>query len=117
MKKSNKKTGQKGETEAYNFLLKQGYRILEKNYRFEQKEIDIIAKKDKLLVFVEVKKRKNSFYGYPEEAVNQNKIENIHFVADHYILENDWKGEIRFDIIAIIETQNMPEIKHFEDAF
>ena len=76
-------------------------------------EIDIIAKHGKLLVFVEVKARKNNYYGYPEEFVNKAKASNIIRAAQNYIITKNWVSGIRFDIIAITGE----ELVHFEDAF
>lgn len=112
---NNAQTGREGETAAANYLIKKGYRILEKNYRYKRSEIDIIALKEKLLVFVEVKTKTTVAFGYPEDAVNYNKIKKVLEGADHYIYEKDWCLNIRFDVIAI--NRSTKEIKHFEDAF
>lgn len=106
--------GLKGEELAVTYLLKQQYEIVARNWRFKRSEIDIIAKKENKLIFVEVKYRINNEYGFPEEFVTENKILKMHEAAEAYIEQNNWQGELRFDIIAV---ENENEIKHFEDAF
>lgn len=108
-----KKIGDKGEKRACNFLIEQGYLILEKNYRYKRAEIDIIAKKGDLIAFIEVKYRKNIDFGNPEDFVGEKKEELILMAADEYTYQNKWDRAIRFDIIAITGR----EIEHFEDAF
>ena len=112
-----KKTGNYGEKLAADFLVQKNYQLLEKNYKFLKKEIDIIAQKDNLLIFVEVKFRKNTKFGNPEESVNFKKQKNIKKVAENYIFLKNWQQNIRFDIIAITYKNKIIEIQHFEDAF
>lgn len=111
------KKGKEAEKLAAHFLETKGYHILEYNYRHKKGEIDLVAKEDTTLVFVEVKMKTSARYGYPEDAVNQKKRELILATADHYIHETDWKGLIRFDIIAILNDPLNPSFEHFEDAF
>lgn len=112
----NKELGQEGEQMAADYLKKNGWVIHETNYRYSRSEIDLIASKNKLLVFVEVKARTNTRYGMPEDFVDEKKAENIIRGAEHYIRETDWNGNIRFDIISIIKKEDM-ELQHIEDAF
>jgi len=112
----NNTLGLEGEQLAADYLKKKRWIIREMNYRFSRSEIDLIASKNDLLIFVEVKTRTNTSFGLPEDFVDEKKAENIQKGADHYILEIDWKGNIRFDIIAIIKKRGM-EILHIEDAF
>lgn len=112
----NKELGQEGEQVAADYLKKKGWRILEMNYRFSYSEIDIIAEKDGLVVFIEVKTRTNTSFGMPEDFVNDKKVQFIIRAADHYIQQHDWHGNIRFDIISIIKKREM-ELEHIEDAF
>lgn len=109
-----KRKGQAGEDQACEFLINQGFDIIERNYRYKRAEIDVIALKDKLLLFAEVKFRKANSYGYPEEFVSENQQKLIVEAADDYISNIHWKGNIRFDIIAI---DSRHAIEHFEDAF
>lgn len=112
-KKSKTELGRIGEQIASDYLINKGYKIHTLNYRYKRDEIDIIAQFQDLLVFVEVKSRKNNFFGNPEEAVNNTKAANIIRASQNYLQEINWQKDIRFDIIAI--TGN--EIMHFEDAF
>jgi putative endonuclease len=108
--------GKKGEDLASEYLTGKGYIILERNWTFEKAELDIIAIKEGLLVFVEVKTRRSDFYGDPEDAVTPAKIKNILNAAEAYIEEKDMDNEIRFDIISIIMKGEITEITHLEDA-
>ena len=89
------------EKEAAAFLKAQGYKILDTNYRTRFGEIDIIAKDKNDIVFVEVKYRKSSYGGTPQEAVNYNKQQKIIKSALAYIKQNSLKNNIRFDVAAI----------------
>ena len=112
-----RKIGDKGEEEAANFLFANGYEVLNRNYRYGRGEIDIIARKGDTLAFVEVKTRKNIVYGYPESFVSENQQELILSAAEEYIKQYDWRGTIRFDIIAILWGNDEIKLDHFEDAF
>lgn len=107
-------TGKKAEDRAALFLMGKEYDIIDRNYRYKRGEIDIIARKDNLLIFVEVKFRKGVYFGFPEEAVTEKKARKVIETAENFIFENDWKGRIRFDIISLTGDK---EIVHFEDAF
>ena len=111
-------TGHWGEERAAEYLQKKGYRIVVKNYRHRHAEIDLIAEKDKLLIFVEVKTRSGTGFGMPEEFVNYTKSRLIMKAAEHYIFETDWMFDVRFDIVSvlILPNDNM-NIRHIEDAF
>lgn len=110
--------GKLGEKLAVSFLKQKGYHILEKNWRHRRSEIDIIAKNNKILVFVEVKTRNNNHYGEPEIAVNQKKENLIANAGAAYMQQIGHNWEVRFDIISIIyKNEKSFTIKHFEDAF
>ncbi len=109
--------GKKGEVLAQEFLSERGYEILSTNYRFKKSEIDIITKKSDLLVFIEVKTRSSKSFGYPEEFVSVSQKKAIIRAAENYIEEKGWKGDIRFDIVAIIIEGGRSEIEHLKDAF
>lgn len=109
--------GKQGERYAAAFLQTKGYEVVETNYRYKRNEIDLIVKKGTLLVFVEVKAKSSSAYGYPEASVDNNKAARVIEAAEHYILTNNWTGIIRFDIVAILTLGQKIEVKHFEDAF
>ena len=112
----NKELGQEGERLAVDYLVGKGFQIRETNFRYKRSEIDIIAANEQLLLFVEVKIRSTTSFGQPEDFVSENQVENIMQAAEHYILESDWKGNIRFDIISISNHKER-SIEHFEDAF
>ncbi|MBN2087252.1 YraN family protein [Candidatus Peregrinibacteria bacterium] len=111
-------TGKKGESIAKDFLIKKGYNILDKNYLKRQGEIDIIAfdPEFKEIVFVEVKTRKNSNFGYPEEFVTESKIEKIETTANIWLEENNKIDDFwRIDIIAIELSGKNPKIEHLKN--
>ncbi|MEJ8803740.1 YraN family protein [Pontibacter sp. H249] len=110
------RTGQNGEHAAAAHLLELGYTILHRNYRYKRAEVDIIATRDDVLVFVEVKTRTTDVFGFPEEAVGPKKEAQLLAAAEEYIYQTGWNKEIRFDIIAITLTPKQ-EIHHIEDAF
>lgn len=113
---NNKEKGDLGEIIALKYLIKSGAEILERNYRIKTGEIDIIAKVDNELVFIEVKSRSNTRYGYPAEAVNYKKINKISNVARYYMLMNHFNDvPIRFDVIEIYFNEN--KINHIINAF
>lgn len=113
----NQLLGRQGEQLAYTHLVNKGYHILERNWRFGKEELDIIAKKDELIVFVEVKTRDNDFLGDPVEAVTPGKQRTIIKVANEYLLKNNIELESRFDIIGIIHNHSQTKLEHVEDAF
>lgn len=88
-----RKVGLKAESFVCQFLQKKGYKIIGRNYRTNFGEIDIIALYDGVLVFIEVKYRKNYKFGYPEDAVGYRKLKIIQKVAEHYILNHKDKKE------------------------
>ena len=111
------KKGKEGEDLAANFLTEKGYEIVERNYRHKRSEIDLIVRKTNRLVFVEVKFRTSDAFGYPEDFVDYKKVKNILSGAEEYTYQIDWRGNVRYDIIAIRNINGQQEIKHIEDAF
>ena len=111
-----KQTGQKGEDMAVAFLEDDGYTIQERNYRYKRAEIDIIAKKRNILIFVEVKSRRSNVFGYPESFVDEKQADRITEAAEEYMYQIKWQKNVRFDIISI-ETGSGLKITHFKDAF
>lgn len=109
--------GKKGEQLAIDFLVDQGYTILERNYRHLKAEVDIIAMKENTLAAIEVKTRSTDYFGNPEEFVNPKKIKLLVAAIDNYVVEKDLDVDVRFDIIAIITKGKESKIKHIEDAF
>lgn len=111
------KYGKAAEKAASDFLLSEGYKILAVNYRTGRAEVDIIASKNSVLVFVEVKARTGNRHGLPEEAVGPKKQAMLLQAADVYIDQNSWPGDCRFDIIAVSGAGEKQEIHHIIDAF
>lgn len=111
------KLGKKGEKAAKAYLMKMGYQIRDVNWRYKHLEIDIIAQYEKWLVVIEVKTRSSRHFEEPHNAVTTTKIKNIVKATNEYILQNDWNGETRFDIITVIAHDTRLEIAHIEDAF
>lgn len=102
---------------AARFLIEKGFEIVERNYRYKRSEIDLIVKKDKWLVFVEVKLRSSDLYGYPEDFVDYKKAKNIIDGAEQYTYDNNWQGNVRYDIVSIRLLKDKTEIIQIEDAF
>jgi putative endonuclease len=99
--------GKIGETIASNYLEKNGYTILAKNYRRKFGEIDIIARERDYLVFIEVKTRATASHGHPLEAVTFKKQKQISKVAQCYLAENNlFDTAARFDVVSVTLTQN-----------
>lgn len=109
--------GTQGEDIAIDFLRRKGYIILDRNWRSGHKEIDIVARKDDTVVFVEVKARANAFYGNPEDAVTRRKMHLLVLAADAYLRYNAIDLEVRFDVVTITGTSEKPYIRHYEHAF
>ena len=114
----NQDTGKQGEALAKRYLEKKGYLILETNWRYRRAEIDIIAKDDEILVFVEVKTRSSAAFGQPEAFLNARQESLIIAAAAAYMEEKDYEGEIRFDVISILlRSPKDYQLKYFPDAF
>ena len=110
--------GIKGEQLAKSYLEQKGYEILEENWCHRKAEVDLIAYHEKRIIFIEVKTRTSVGFGQPEEFVSEAKQKNLQKAADEYIYLMNFKGEIRFDIIAIVFNKNGEQkIRHIEDAF
>ena len=108
-----------GEERAVAYLRKQGMKILERNFRAPTGEIDIIARHRSWLVFVEVKTRRSTAYGAPQEAVGSRKQRQIVRTAQWY-LQTQGAGRLqpRFDVLAILcQSGEQVEITHLENAF
>jgi len=110
--------GKKAEDLAVDYLLKNGYKILVRNFRFQKAEIDIIAEKEDLIVVVEVKARSTDAFMLPQEAVTKAKIKSIVSAANHYLEEFNKHNEVRFDIISVLPDENRNlTVEHIADAF
>ena len=110
--------GEMGESIAREHLMNSGYLILDTNWHWGHKEIDIVARTGNEIVVVEVKTRDENYTVEPWEAVNLSKIRNIVEVADHWLRYNKIDLETRFDIISIVVNRDKSHsLEHFEGAF
>lgn len=119
MKQLNKKIGAIGEDTAAQLLRKKGYQILESNFGTRFGEIDLIAEKDGLTVFVEVKTKTGDQYGEPWEMVGAKKLHQVKMMAQVYLTKNGL-GEIpcRIDVVGVwlnLEHE-VTKIEHWEDV-
>jgi len=109
--------GRWGEGLAACYLRDKGYIIVQNDWKSVHRDIDFIARDGDTTVFVEVKTRRNNLYGEPEEAVDQEKLENLRRAVNHYIKSRRVDTPVRFDIVSITGTpEAMPEIKHIIDV-
>ena len=110
--------GRHGESLAKAHLEASGYEILDENWTHGKAEIDLIAYKDKVIIFTEVKTRTGNGFGEPEDFVDTRKQKLLANAADEYIYLMDHQGEVRFDIIAILfDNSKNYKLNHIEDAF
>ena len=114
-----KQIGDRGEDVAAAYLEAKGWLIFDRNYTFEKAEIDIVATDRNYIIFVEVKTRSNTYFGWPEEYVTPEKERNLKKAAEAWIYERKMETAVcRFDIISIVQKgNNAPQITHYEDAF
>jgi putative endonuclease len=118
MRLSAHQLGTAGEAAALQHLLTLGYELVERNYRHRRAEVDLIVRRGRqLLVFVEVKARSSAQYGYPEEFVTERKRQLFRLAAEQVQENLGWRGDIRFDIIALSPVATGLRLEHFEDAF
>ncbi len=115
----NRSLGRRGEMAAERYLRRQGYKILERNYRCKIGEIDLIAQKDGRLIFIEVKTRRSSHYGLPEESVHPLKQKKIVRAAEWYLKENHATDRaVSFEVAAVDWPDGEePEVRVIRNAF
>lgn len=109
----NKKLGAKGEKLALKYLKKQGWKIWEHGYKNPFGEVDIIAAKEEVVAFIEVKTRLSDVYGCPSEAVNEKRKFRYVQAAKYYFTGRQIDDTVRFDIIEVYRDR----INHIENAF
>jgi len=111
-------TGESGESIAVKFLKKNGYKIIERNYRCNLGEIDIIARDGRVLAFIEVKARRTDEFGGPKWAVTSRKQRKISMVALKYLKETEqMEKKARFDVVAIRLLPGDPDVEIIKNAF
>ena len=114
---NNQELGKKGEECATKFLNCIGYKIIERNFRCRQGEIDIIAKDKNEYVFIEVKTRSNIKFGRPSEAVNYLKRQHIFKVANYFLYKYGLqKCSVRFDVVEVLFHNNRFYINHLKNV-
>ena len=110
--------GHRGETAAISFLQTQGFTILEANYRTKLAEVDIIAKDNDFLCFIEVKTRRSLKKGLPRESVNYSKQKKIILGASFYLKEKKQiNSKVRFDVVEVLEKNGTLHIHLIKNAF
>lgn len=111
-------TGTSGEKMAAGYFTSIGFTVLHTNWRHSHWEVDIIAHKNNILHFIEVKTRRTKKFGHPEEAVSKKKIQNLLNAAEEYLYQHpEWK-RIQFDVLAITVLKNEPvEYFFIEDVY
>ena len=112
---SKQKLGKRGEHIACTYLKKRRYEIIEKNFFCKLGEIDIIAKQENIIIFIEVKTRKNKYYGNPAEAINKTKKIHMYNVAKYYMQIKELRNiQVRFDAIEIMMERGEIKINHIK---
>ena len=110
--------GKVGEDFSAKYLEKQGYKIIDRNYKIRTAEIDIIAEKDNTIIFVEVKTRSNIRHGFPVEAVNLRKQKRIIQAASVFLQDEKYFDfNCRFDVIEVYSVGDELNLRHIENAF
>ena len=109
--------GKKGEKLAVEYLMLKEYEILQLNYRYQKAEVDILARRDDLLIAVEVKTRSTPEFGNPQDFVKPKQIKQLVKAVNHFVEEEELDVEVRFDIIAIVKNKAGMKIEHIQDAF
>lgn len=109
--------GKTGESIAARYLEKKGFEILERNWQYNHKEIDLIAMHDDFLVVIEVKTRTTDGWENPKEAITNSKIRFIVEATEAYINERDIDNEVRFDVVTLIPNGKEWDIEHIDEAF
>ena len=109
--------GKWGEDLAEAYLERKGYTIVERDWKSGRRDIDIIALDNDVVVFVEVKTRRNRLFGEPEDAIDYRKRQNLQQAINHYVKFRNIRQEIRFDIISVVGTIGTePDIQHIQDV-
>ncbi len=115
---STKRCGDLGEAAAARFLETKGFRVLERNWRFRQWELDLICRDGDTIVFVEVKTRGAGAMGTPADGLHRKKQARLVKAASQYLTKNDlWDEPCRFDFAAVVDTGFSMDVEHIENAF
>ena len=111
------KLGKDGELIAFMILQKDGYNILQTNWKFQKAEVDIIAQKDGFVIFIEVKTRSSKKFGKPSDAIDKKKVSLYKDAVEGYLEQYPSELEVRFDVVNIIIGKEGTEIEHIPNAF
>ena len=114
-----KQMGNTGEDMALEYLIQQGYRLVQRNFTCKAGEIDLIVQKDDMLVFAEVRSRTGTQYGEPSETVNRKKQDKLRKTAKYYLYCNPQleRYYCRFDVVSIVWNDGKASIEWIPDAF
>jgi len=106
-----------GEEMAKKYLENNGYQIIDQNYRTRYSEIDIVVKKDDILIFVEVRTKRKSDFVSPEESINHKKLKKLYFNAEAYVSAKKYKGSYRVDAVCIVlkPDDTVEKIEHYKE--
>jgi putative endonuclease len=110
-------TGKNGEDLAAEWLSAKGFAILSRNWRHGRYEVDIIASKDDVLHFIEVKSRNSTLFGNPEDSVSKKKVQNILLGAAGWLVQNPSVHRFQYDVLSILLCKKTPEYLLIEDVY
>jgi putative endonuclease len=114
---NSRQIGNEAESLAADYLKEKGYEILDRNWYCQHLELDVVARKNEMVVFVEVKSLFSSAFREPYQQVNLQKQRALIAAANAYIRKKNIVDEVRFDIVSIITGRGEPSIEHIENAF
>ena len=111
--------GRRAETRAADYLQQKGYTIVDRNYYTRYGELDIICEQGDTIVFVEVRSKRSSAFGTPEESITSAKIARLRKTALSWLAEKGtrWYPNLRFDVVTIRKEVGNTIINHIEGAF
>jgi putative endonuclease len=110
--------GRAGEDEAAAFYVRSGFEVLERNWRCDGGELDVVARRGSLIVFCEVKTRSSTMWGLPAEAVDRRKQARLRRLAGRWLADRGGRArEIRFDVVAVERGPSGLQVTHIPDAF
>jgi len=113
-----KRRGDLGEEAAARYLEQRGFRVLDRNWRYRQWELDLVCRDGDTIVFVEVKTRAATTMGTPADALTSRKQARLVKVASQYLSKKSlWDEPCRFDLAAVIDTGESMNVEHIENAF
>ena len=112
----NQRIGRLGQEIAIKYLKSKNYKIFDENLYFRKGEIDILAEKDNILRFIEVKTRTNLKFGYPEDGISDFKKKHLESAINSYLIKNDYNGDYVLEIISVrLDFKDKKAyIKHFD---